>query len=154
MNDLMYNNDLVNYIFEYTGINELKYINKKIENIRKQKINKAALIINKYIYKFIKSKKSSLDLSTSELRVYVKKYYPYKLRETAIIFYVSNIYRYNYDDISQELFNMINLLTFMMDDVPINDRFFQLIDLLDNKQFNSFYDSIIKFNVIYKMSKR
>lgn len=154
MNELFNIDDMIYNIFEFSGIYELKYINKKIELIRKEKIKNSSLIINKYIYNFIKAKFNIPVNNVKDLRIYTKKYFPYKLREASIVFYISNIHRYQVDNISEELFNTINFIIFIMNDISINIRFSQLIDILDNNQFYNFYESILKFKIIYDNNRK
>lgn len=162
-------------ILSYLSPKTYKCVSKYYNNHANERLNKYASIISKNIKcffiqkKIITSMNSSIELNRSRglygafrqinmmtynpvyCKIYLIKFYPRSLLKRSLIFYASNINRYEMQ-YEEDILKMIIFIVFYMQSEEII-KLKELLRILPKKNYINMYESFIKFSVLTRYHK-
>lgn len=159
------NNNIIKFLrpIEYAYLN--KYYNAKSKEIS----NRASCIIFRNVYAYFTQIKTInhpirtqtrfdgiiiynlINSTPFYISIYLKKFYPRKLINGALIFYVSNINRYNYEVEDNDLIKMLVFISFYMS-AENYIKISEVLRILPKKYYLSLYKCFNKYKLLNNSS--
>ncbi len=157
--------DSYDMIFSFLRPDEYRYLSKYDYLKSKEKIASSADIIKRNLLRYhiqiktinkpIHIKSRGIDFSFYKLlnsapvycKIYVKKFYPRKLISGALVFYVSNINRYDYELDDSELVKMLIFTVFYLK-ADNSHKLDEVLRILPKKYYTNLYKCFVKYKVL------
>lgn len=157
--------DTHDIIFSFLRPDEYRSLNKYHYEKSKEKIAWASAVIKRSIVSYytqiktinkpIKVKIGNSNYSFYKLinsspvysKIYVKKFYPRKLISGALVFYISNVNRYDYELEDKDLIKMLVFTIFYMKESSLH-KLNEVLRILPKKNYTNLYKCFVKYKVL------
>lgn len=161
--------DSRNIIINFLRPIEYAYLNKYYYDKSKEIMERSSLIITRNVRAYfiqIKTINNPVNIKKNNgvviyklinstpvyISIYLRKFYPKKITNGALVFYVSNLNRYDYEIDDNDLIKILVFVIFYMD-VEVSIKLSEVLRILPKKYYLSLYNCFIKYKILnYKSS--